>query len=162
MVYLRNSKLKAVEFGGLIVSETIREKSCGAVVVQLENDELRLLVRRKNQGVWSYPKGALKQNETEEQAAVNRIFEETGLKVSLIDDFKETIHYNPTPNVMKEVVYFIAKIEGGSLKESSEKDELQFVSLIDALALLNHESDATILKKVIHYIKVHSKEDADE
>ena len=144
------------------MTETIRKKSCGAVVIAEENDEIRLLVRRKNQGNWSYPKGAMKQDETEEQAAINRIYEETGLKVTLIDDFREAIHYNPTPNVMKEVVYFIAHIDGGTLNESSENNELQFVSLIDALALVNREGDASILRKVIHYIKVHSKDDGDE
>jgi len=44
-------------------------------------------------GYWEFPKGKLEPGETDEAAAHRELKEETGLEVTLIPDFKETITY---------------------------------------------------------------------
>ena len=67
------------------------EKSCGAIVNRKfhGNTEI-LLIRHIKSGYWSFPKGHVEGDETEEQAALREILEETNVTASLDTDFKIT------------------------------------------------------------------------
>lgn len=55
------------------------EKSCGAVLLRWECNELEvLLVRHRNGSHWSFPKGHVEAGEQERQTALREIREETG------------------------------------------------------------------------------------
>ncbi len=131
-----------------------REKSCGAVIVKKENDRLYTLVIRQNQGHWCFPKGHVKDGEEEEDTARREIKEETGLDVSFIKGFREKTKYNPSEDVKKEVVYFLANPAGGVEKvQEDEVSEMKWAKLVDAIALLTYDNDASLLRKAIRYLK---------
>ena len=70
----------------------IREKSCGALVYRKKQDRLELLlIRHKNGGHWSFPKGHVETGETEPQTALREIKEETGLDVGLCEGFRQSV-----------------------------------------------------------------------
>ena len=88
-----------------------REKSCGAIVYRMVNEKPQiLLIKHKNGGHWSFPKGHIELNETEQETALREIKEETGIDVVLDPSFRETVHYSPKKDTNKEVVYFFTPL----------------------------------------------------
>ena len=59
-----------------------KEKSCGCIVI--DNDKVLLV--KQNDGHTAFPKGHIEQGETEEECALRETFEETGLKVKIIEN----------------------------------------------------------------------------
>jgi bis(5'-nucleosidyl)-tetraphosphatase len=132
----------------------VTEKSCGAIVVKKQDGRYYTLVVRQNAGHWGFPKGHVEGAESEEQTAFREVKEETGVDVKRMDGFREETHYSPKPGTYKDVVYFIANPVGG--KESRQEDEiaeLRWVTLVDAIALLTFDNDATLLRKAIRFLK---------
>src|SRR5579872_7189926 len=93
----------------------IEETSAGAVVFR--DDPIRrartFLVLNYPAGHWDFPKGAVEKGETEEQAAMREIREETGIEVpSFIPGFKRKIEYRyrrAKGLSHKQVVFFLAR-----------------------------------------------------
>ena len=86
-----------------------KEKSCGAVVFRQESDKHKvLLIKHINGGHWSFPKGHVEKDETEEETATREIFEETGLTVHIDTKFRCVTTYCPKKDVIKDVIYFLA------------------------------------------------------
>lgn len=137
-------------------NEIKKEKSCGAIIVRKENRKLQFLIIQQVQGHWCFPKGHVEGKETEQETALREIKEETGLKVELINGFRKTTEYSPQPDVIKEVVYFLARPVGG--KEKIQKSELKDMAWIDplgALAALTYHSDAELFKEAYEFIEDH-------
>lgn len=88
-----------------------REKSCGAVIFTREGGGLRYVLVQQHSGQFSFPKGHVEAGETEEQTALREIWEETGLRPSIIPGFRdgETYALLKKPDVTKDVVYFLAE-----------------------------------------------------
>lgn len=136
-----------------------KEKSCGAVVYQFQDDQLYLLILKMRKGHYSIPKGHVENQESEEETALREIKEETNLKVKIDTNFREVITYFPFEGVSKEVVFFVAKYIDGEVKEQeSEVEKAMWLNIEDALNILTHKSDQEVVKKAIQYItKEHKK-----
>lgn len=133
------------------------EKSCGAIVCQ-ERDGLPhvLVIRHRNGGHWGFPKGHVEDNETEVETARREIREETGLKAQVDTGFRRVITYSPKPHVMKDVVFFAAAPDGGTLKwQEAEVEEGRWATLGQALDLLTYETDKEVLRAFIAYYQKH-------
>lgn len=126
------------------------EKSCGCIVIN--NGEVLLV--KHNDGHIAFPKGHIEKGETEEQCALRETFEETGLKVKIIDGYRYTQTYFIKQDVLKEVVYFLAKKEGGILQRQEEEiDSLGFYSFKDALFLISYPDTIKLFKEVINDVR---------
>ncbi len=136
-----------------------KEKSCGAVVYQFQDDQLYLLILKMRKGHYSIPKGHVENQESEEETALREIKEETNLKVKIDTNFREVITYFPFEGVSKDVVFFVAKYIDGEVKEQeSEVEKAMWLNIEDALNILTHKSDQEVVKKAIQYItKEHKK-----
>ena len=49
------------------------------------NDTQFLVVRGKDSGIWSFPKGRMDENEDEEVCAIREVYEETGIVISSLE-----------------------------------------------------------------------------
>ena len=136
-----------------------KEKSCGAVVYQFQDDQLYLLILKMRKGHYSIPKGHVENQESEEETALREIKEETNLKVKIDTKFREVITNFPFEGVSKDVVFFVAKYIDGEVKEQeSEVEKAMWLNIEDALNILTHKSDQEVVKKAIQYItKEHKK-----
>ena len=90
------------------------EYSCGAVVfTRIGGAPHYLLVRAKDQpeGCHGFPKGHMEPGETEQETALREIFEETGVRVWLVDGFRAVTEYPlpAPPDTRKRVVFFLAE-----------------------------------------------------
>ncbi len=130
------------------------EKSCGAVVFRKVPD-LEVLMVRQNQGHWCFPKGHVKDGESEAATAVREVNEETGLKIHLIGGFREETHYCPQEGVNKDVVWFIAAPSTSDLhRQEEEIAEVVWANLIDASALLTYDNDKQLFRKAVRYLRL--------
>ncbi len=136
-----------------------QEKSCGAVIVRNELEDLEVLLIHQVQGHWCFPKGHVEKDETEIETARREIQEETGLSVEFEEGFRTSTSYSPKENVMKEVVYFLARPIGGVIKPQLEEvSELQWVTLVQAQALITYENDLKLLHQAVNYLKLQQEE----
>ena len=87
----------------------IREKSAGVIVYN--NGEYLLL--HYISGHWDFPKGHLEKGETDKQAAIRELKEETGIEdIFFVKNFEEKIEYffrRGNDLVKKEVTFFLVE-----------------------------------------------------
>lgn len=130
-----------------------QEKSCGAVLFCEKDHGREFLVIRSTGGHVTLCKGHVEQNETEHETAVREIREETALSVDFVENFREVITYSPKPGVMKDVVFFLARVAGGTLTcQPEEVAEAWFAPYPDALDALTHASDRVVLQKAERFL----------
>ena len=87
-----------------------REYSYGVIPLKRREEGLpSVLMVQHRAGHWGFPKGHMEKGETERQTALREVYEETGLKIELLDGFREEVKYYVRSNVLKTVVFFLAK-----------------------------------------------------
>lgn len=131
-----------------------QEKSCGAVIFREENTQRYYLILKSTQGHTTLCKGHVEGDEAEHETAVREIREETGLTADFIGGFREVITYSPKPGVVKDVVFFLARVSGGTLScQPEEVAAIRFLPLDEALAALTHQSDRDTLQKAHAFLE---------
>ncbi len=88
------------------------EKSCGTIICNGD----KVLLIADLEGNWGFPKGHVNEGETEEETALRETKEETNLDVILDKDKRFMITYSPREGVMKDVVYFKARLRSQDIK----------------------------------------------
>lgn len=130
------------------------EKSCGAVVIRKKDNKIDTLLIQMLGGHWSFPKGHVENNETEIETALREIKEETNLDVVVDTRFREITTYSPKPEVLKDVIYFIAISKGDNYTiQETELKAAKWVDIYEAVSNVTYEDDKKILKKAIKYIE---------
>jgi len=122
----------------------MQEKSCGAIVIK---DNKFLLIRNRNGSHWDFPKGKMEPGESEEETAKREVLEETGCRIEIKPGFRETVNYNPAPDVDKTVVFFLATTDDDIEIDEKEISEARWKSYEDAIELLTFENAKHVLKK---------------
>jgi 8-oxo-dGTP diphosphatase len=117
-------------------------RAAGGLVVR---DGRVLLVHRGKYDDWAPPKGKLHKGETWEDAALREVEEETGLRCAL-GEYVGSTHY-PMLEGTKEVRYFLMSADGEP-RAQNEIDEVRWVALDDADALLSYDYDRELLKRL--------------
>ena len=130
-----------------------QEKSCGAVIYRLEGGKPLFLVERMRLGHVSLCKGHVEGAETEHETARREIMEETALSVRFVDGFRRTISYSPQPDVVKEVVFFLAEAEQGqTTPQECEVSSIAWLGADDALAAMTYDEDRGVLSAAIAHL----------
>lgn len=131
-----------------------QEKSCGAVIVTKEKQNLKfLLIKHHNGGHWAFPKGHVEGNETEEETALREIMEETQLTVELDTHFRHAVRYSPYEGSVKDVIYFIAYAAEQTIhKQDEEVLDSAWLSYEEALVQVTYENDRKILQAAIDFL----------
>ena len=131
----------------------IKEKSCGAIVYR-KNNKIEFLLLKHNAGHYTFPKGHVENNETEEETAIREIKEETNIEVKLDTNFRYIVTYSPKPNVTKDVIYFIAeKTNGIETPQETEIELLKWAEKEEALNLITYDNDKQVLINAIKYLE---------
>lgn len=131
------------------------ERSCGAVVFTRKEGRPLFVIVREMAGAYSFPKGHMEGNETEEETARREIFEETGLLPSFLPGFREQDEYDlaERPGFRKRVTYFLAEFEGGPLTpRPGEIREILLLPYEQAVTYFEHESSRRILSAAYAFL----------
>ena len=107
-------------------------------------------MHRRAPVLWALPKGTPDSGETLEETALRETREETGLDVE-IDQPLRSIRYffvRGSTRFHKTVHFFLMRPVGGSLEaHDAEFDEAAWVDLPEALALLNHATERSVVEQ---------------
>jgi 8-oxo-dGTP pyrophosphatase MutT (NUDIX family) len=114
-------------------------RAAGGIVVR---DGRVLVVHRPRYDDWSLPKGKLKLGESWQAAALREVEEETGLRCRL-GELAGSTRYG-----LKEVRYFLMTSDDEP-RPQNEVDEVRWVPLDEAPALLTYERDVELLQQIV-------------
>ena len=131
------------------------EKSCGAVVFTCSGKNIQYVIVQSLEGYYGFPKGHCEADETDEETALREVWEETGLRVHILPNFR-SVDEHPIPQkpgVIKRIVYFLA--EYADQKISYQKEELmnaQLMTFEQAMNAFQWESSKIILSEANDYL----------
>jgi 8-oxo-dGTP diphosphatase len=121
-------------------------RAAGGVVRRPAGDHVELLlVHRPRYGDWALPKGKLEPGESEEEAALREVEEETGFLCELEGELG-TNSYTDAHGQLKTVRYFAMKPVSGAFRPSDEVDEIRWARKKEAESLLSYQGDRRILQ----------------
>ena len=103
----------------------MRAKSVSAVILSSDKKKV-LLIKRRDVPVWVLPGGGVEKNESEKEAILREIKEETGFSCSII---KKVAEYTPINKLAKFTFLFECKILSGEKKISSETKDIDFFEI---------------------------------
>ena len=120
-------------------------EAAGGVITRGADGSLEVaVVHRPKYDDWTLPKGKLDPSETFEHAALREVEEETGLRCRLGREAGEA-RYRDRHGQPKVVRYWLMTVEDGSFRPNREVDELRWLPLGEAAALLTYERDREII-----------------
>ena len=115
----------------------------------LNPDGRLLLLKRRDEYVWTLPKGTCEPGETVEATARREIREETGLEARILRPLltvRYAYYWPPADvNVDKVVEYFLAEPAGGRVHPEEGFDEARWVERDEALRLLHWKNDRDVV-----------------
>ena len=122
----------------------------GAVLRDREGGGVELcVVHRPRYDDWSVPKGKLDRGETFEDAAVREVLEETGLRCRLLQEL-EPAEYEDHKGRPKLVRYWLMEaVEDGGFTPNEEVDELRWLELPAAAALVTYAHDKELIASLV-------------
>jgi len=123
-------------------------RAAGGIVVRGAADELEVLVvHRPQYDDWTFPKGKVESDESDEECAVREVEEETGLRCSLGRELAPT-SYLDGKNRPKTVRYWVMEVVAGTLQFDYEVDAARWLSPGDAEQLLTYPRDSRLLAEL--------------
>jgi 8-oxo-dGTP diphosphatase len=120
-------------------------RAAGGVIC--DDDGRVAIVYRPKYGDWTFPKGKLEPGESEEDAALREVYEETGLVVDLGRELG-FVEYTDPKGRPKTVHYWVMSVNGGDFTPNKEVTELRWLPLEEAPALLSYDRDREILGRL--------------
>ena len=120
-----------------------QEKSCGCIII---NDKDEVLLIHHNAGHWDFPKGHVEEGETEIETAIREVKEETNIDVEVDEIYRYSTKYSPKQDVLKEVIYFLAKnISDNKQAQLEEVSEVKWFNFNDAIKQITFDNSRDIL-----------------
>jgi DNA mismatch endonuclease (patch repair protein) len=127
-----------------------KEYSYGAVVYRYKNRRLEILIEHMKLGHTSIPKGHIEAGETPLECTKREIKEETNLTVKIDQTFSHKITYSPKPDVIKDVVFYLATPTSKKIiPQKIEVTSIEWVSPDKAIESVTFDSDKETLKLAI-------------
>jgi len=141
-----------------------KEFSAGAVIFKKEGlDILFLVIYSKRNGIWGFPKGHLEKNETDKEAAIREIKEETGISdLKFMEGFEEKTIYETVSRrppfkgqrIEKYVTYFLCETTGQDVGvDGREISDYKFLPLDEAGKLIRFGNLKEILRRAHGFLQ---------
>ena len=132
--------------------------TAGAVVLRRSGDAGEvLLIHRPKYDDWSLPKGKLDPGEDARTAAVREVLEETGATIRLGPRLSDQAYSFGDGTRSKQVHSWVGRVKGdydiSSYQPNDEVDELRWVRLEDAAAMLSYPRDRDLVKEAEPFVR---------
>lgn len=137
--------------------DSVNEKSCGTVVYRInDKGNIEYLLLHYGSDYWGFPKGHIERGETEQQAALRELEEETDITdVKVKTGFRERITYifkKQEELIKKEVIYFLVKSNQKDVKLSDEHIGYAWLDFEKALDRVKYKNAKRLLEKAQKYL----------
>jgi 8-oxo-dGTP pyrophosphatase MutT (NUDIX family) len=147
------------------VLRTARATSAGGVVHRTVDGVTQLLlVHRRSPPLWALPKGTPDAGETIEETALRETREETGIEVAAEAPLGSIRYFfvRGTTRFHKTVHFFLMRPVGGALDlHDAEFDEVRWVPATEALAILTHATERSIVEQAVAMAEGHAAGQAE-
>jgi 8-oxo-dGTP pyrophosphatase MutT (NUDIX family) len=134
--------------------ESRSEVSAGGVVYRRDDGaiELALAARRTRRGelAWGLAKGAIEAGESEEQAAVREVLEETGLEAVVESDLGDIRYFYVWEGVRvrKRVHFFLMRATGGDVtNHDTEMEDVRWFPLRSAIKRAAYKGEREVIER---------------
>ena len=135
------------------------EISAGAIVYTIINDQINYLLIKDFHGNYGFPKGHLEDDETEIEAAIREIKEETGIDINIDTSFRQELRYVMPNGIDKISVYFLSSYKDQTpVKQPEEVDEIMLVPYEKALEIITFDNMRQALIKADNYLRGENNE----
>ncbi len=129
------------------------EYCSGAVLYTEVNSIIHYVLVVEMDGHCGLPKGHIELGETEIQAALREIKEETGITAKILDGFLTKIEYTMNNGNIKQTTYFCAEYENQSIKyDKHEVLGVQLLPFDEAVRSVSYQSVKNVLIEANQYI----------
>ena len=115
-----------------------------------------MIVHRRSPLLWALPKGTPDSGETIEETALRETREETGLEVAIEAPISSIRYFfvRGSTRFHKTVHFFLMRPLGGALDlHDQEFDEVRWASASEALALLTHATERSVVERALKLIE---------
>lgn len=126
--------------------------AAGGVIVDPKRPSRVLVVHRPKYDDWSLPKGKLSKGEAAATCARREVYEETGLVCDLLEELAP-VHYETPNGNLKTVRYWLMNPIAGELRANEEVDVFTWLKRHQALALLSHGHDHSVVVEALRRVK---------
>ena len=128
------------------------EVSAGGVVYRKFEGKLQVLVcKHSGYHKWVLPKGRVEDGEALKQTAMREVKEEVGVSATIVGKIEPAESYVYTFNgeqIAKDVQYFLMAYESGDEQQHDfEMEDVRWVSLTEAIALMGYDGAKSVLEK---------------
>lgn len=136
----------------------IEKISSMAIVIAKKEKNLKALLLN-NDGEWVFPKGHLEANETELDAAIRELYEESNVKVNAqesigqVDEYKFYFNGENAVKVIKVFAFIINDEREITYNKNEGFINGKWIEVDDALKMLKHNDAKNALEKTIKKIK---------
>lgn len=134
------------------------ETSAGVIVFRRDHADILYLLLHHAAGHWDFPKGHIEHGETEEEAAVRELREETGITdPAFVSGYRESIHYVYTTDhkrISKTVVFFLAETAQAAVSLSDEHVGYRWLPFNEAKQRLTFRNGKELLEKAHHLLQL--------
>jgi 8-oxo-dGTP pyrophosphatase MutT (NUDIX family) len=139
---------------------TLEQVSAGGVAFRLVDSQPQIAIVSVNPSQrWQLPKGLIDEGETEEQAAIREVREESGIDGEILEKI-ETVEYwyfatkkGERVRFHKLVHFFLLKyISGDVADHDHEVAESRWVSIDEAIEMLEFKGEKDVTKKAADLI----------
>jgi 8-oxo-dGTP pyrophosphatase MutT (NUDIX family) len=139
------------------VLRTARATSAGGVVHRsVDGRQEIVILHRRVPVLWALPKGTPDSGETVEETALRETREETGLEVEIEAPIGSIRYFfvRGSTRFHKVVHFFLMRAIGGALElHDREFDEVRWAPVAEALALLTHATERSMVEKALKLIE---------
>jgi len=135
----------------------IEKKSAGAVIFNETLGERYYLLLLYDAGHWDFPKGGIEEGESELDAVIREVREETGIAdLKLIEGFRQTISYqfkSTEGEINKTVVFYLGNTSTFKVTLSHEHRAYAWLKFEDALEQLTFDTARSVLKVAHRFLE---------
>lgn len=134
----------------------IQEFSAGAIIFSKKIPRKYLIIQSTTWKTWGFAKGKIEAGETEQQAAVREVYEETGTRGILLPKFRDEQKYeyvHKEQHYQKKVTLFLLETETTTIQlHQTEHKNFHWGLYKDCKQLLTHDIDKQALAKAEGYL----------
>ena len=136
----------------------IEKISSMAIVIAKQENKLNVLLLN-SEGEWVFPKGHVEANETELDAAIRELYEESNVKVNAqesigqVDEYKFYFSGENAVKVIKVFAFIINDEREITYNKNEGFIDGKWVEVDEALKMLRHNDTKNALEKTIKKIK---------
>lgn len=124
------------------------EKTCGSIVFIRKGCVKYYLLVENHSGHIGFPKGHIEFGETEEEAAVREVYEETFLKININPETRQEFTYKNPQGIIKNCIYYCSEFKEELIRlQEGEILRCWLLPYDEAMKLLNYPDDKVIFEK---------------